>query len=106
MLKDVKSDFFLNESRLITTGPERVMQFHVAHFSIFVLFSKHVAEERKQSYNGDAALCCHLGIYFKRSESGPVRPLACKWYYCAQFTAKPKAVCFVRINWAVTSSRP
>jgi len=37
--------------------------------------------------------CCHLGSYFKRPKSSPVRPLACNWYYCAQFIAKPKAAC-------------
>jgi len=37
--------------------------------------------------------CCHLGSYFKRPNSSPVRPLACNWYYCAQFIAKPKAAC-------------
>ena len=31
----------------------------------------------------------HLqGSYFKRPKSSPVRPLACHWYYCAQFIAK------------------
>jgi len=29
--------------------------------------------------------------YFKRPKSSPVRPLACNWYYCALFIAKPKA---------------
>ena len=33
--------------------------------------------------------CCHLGSYFKRPISSPVRLLACNWYYCAQFVAKP-----------------
>jgi len=28
--------------------------------------------------------CCHLGSYFERPKSSPVRPLACNWYYCAQ----------------------
>ena len=27
--------------------------------------------------------CCHLGSYFQRPKSSPVRPLACNWYYCA-----------------------
>ena len=36
-------------------------------------------------------LCCHLGSYFKRPKSSPVRPLACNWYYCAQLIAKPEA---------------
>ena len=48
--------------------------------------------------------CCHLGCYFKHPESSPMRPLACKWYYCAQFIAKPKAACALRFSWASTSS--
>ena len=50
--------------------------------------------------------CCHLGSYFKRPKSrpSPLRLLACSWYYCAQFIAKPKAACGPRISWAVTSS--
>ena len=48
--------------------------------------------------------CCRLGSYFKRPESGPVRPSACNWYYCAQFIAKPKAACALRFSWAATSS--
>ena len=41
---------------------------------------------------------------FKRPKSSPVRPLACNWYYCAQFIAKPKAACALRFSWAATSS--
>ena len=38
-------------------------------------------------------------------KSSPVRPLACNWYYCAQFIAKPKAACAaLRFSWAATSS--
>jgi len=48
--------------------------------------------------------CCHLGSYFKRPRSRPVRPFACNWYYCAHFTAKPKAACALRFSWAATSS--
>ena len=48
--------------------------------------------------------CRHLGSYFKRPKSSPVRPLACNWYYCAQFIAKPKAACALRFSWAATSS--
>jgi len=48
--------------------------------------------------------CCRLGSYFKRSKSSPVRPLACNWYYCAEFIAKPKAACALRFSWAATSS--
>jgi len=33
-----------------------------------------------------------------------VHPLACNWYYCAQFIAKPKAACALRFSWAATSS--
>jgi len=40
----------------------------------------------------------------KRPKSSPVRPSACDWYYCAQFTAKPKAACALRFSWAATSS--
>jgi len=39
-----------------------------------------------------------------RPKSSPVRPLAGNWYYCTQFTAKPKAACALRFSWAVTSS--
>jgi len=38
-------------------------------------------------------LCCHLGSYFKRPKSSPVRPLACNWYYCAQFSQAQGCVC-------------
>jgi len=48
--------------------------------------------------------CCHLGSYFNRPKSSLVRPLACNWYYCAQLTAKLKAACALRFNWAATSS--
>jgi len=48
--------------------------------------------------------CCHLGSYFKHPKSSPVRSLACNWYYCAQFIAKPNAACALRFSWVVTSS--
>jgi len=48
--------------------------------------------------------CCHLGSYFKRPKSSSVRPLACNWYYCAQFIAKPKAACALHFGWTATSS--
>jgi len=48
--------------------------------------------------------CRHPGSYFKRPKSSPVRPLACNWYYCAQFIAKPKAACALRFSWSATSS--
>jgi len=48
--------------------------------------------------------CCHPGSYFKRPKCSPVRTLACNWYYCAQFIAKPKALCALRFSWAATSS--
>ena len=48
--------------------------------------------------------CCHLGSYFKRPKSSPVRPLACNWYYCAQSIAKPNAACALRFSWVTTSS--
>ena len=50
------------------------------------------------------SLCCHLGSYFKCRKSSPVRPLACNWYYCAQFVGKPKAACALRFSWVATSS--
>jgi len=34
--------------------------------------------------------CCHLGSYFKRPKSRPVRPLAWSWYYCASFKPNPR----------------
>jgi len=48
--------------------------------------------------------CCHLGSYFKRPKSSPVRPLACNWYYCAHFIAKPKAACALSFSWTAKSS--
>jgi len=48
--------------------------------------------------------CCHLGSYFKCPKSSPVRSLACNWYYCAQFIAKPKAACAMHFSWAATSN--
>jgi len=48
--------------------------------------------------------CCHRGSYFERPKSSPMRPLACNWYYCAQFIAKPKVACALRFSWAATSS--
>ena len=47
--------------------------------------------------------CCHRGSYFKHPTSSPVRPLACNWYYCEQFIAKPKPACALRFSWAATS---
>ena len=44
--------------------------------------------------------CCHLGSYFKRPKSSPVRQFFCNSYYCAQFIAKPKAACALRFGWA------
>ena len=46
----------------------------------------------------------HLRCYFKRPISSPVRTLACNWYYCAHFIAKPKAACALRFSWVATSS--
>ena len=48
--------------------------------------------------------CCHLKSYFRRPKSSPVCPLACNWYHCAHFAAKPKAACGLRFSWAATSS--
>jgi len=45
-----------------------------------------------------------LGSHVKRQNSSPVRPLACNWYYCAQFIAKPNAACALPFSWAATSS--
>ena len=42
--------------------------------------------------------CCHLGSYFKRPKTSPVRPLACSRYYCAQFIAKCKAACALHFS--------
>jgi len=46
-------------------------------------------------------------------KSSPVRPLACNWYYCAQFIAKPKVACalflaatFLQIKISSYSSNP
>jgi len=40
----------------------------------------------------------------KCPKSSPVRSLACNWYYCAQFIAKPKAACAMHFSWAATSN--
>jgi len=66
-------------------------------------------QQRKHSLNKvtDRRLrprCCRLGSYFKWLKSNPVRPLACNWYYCAPFIAKPKAACALRFSWAETLS--
>jgi len=57
----------------------------------------------------DRRLCprrSHLGSYLKRPpKSSPVRPLAYKWYYCAQFIAKPKATCALRFSWTLRRRR-
>ena len=42
------------------------------------------------------------GKLFEAPKSSPVRPLACNWYYCAQFIAKPKVACALRFSWAAT----
>ena len=34
--------------------------------------------------------CYHLGSYFKRPKSRPMRPPVCNWCYFAQFIAMPK----------------
>jgi len=47
--------------------------------------------------------CCHLESYCKRPKSSSVCALACNWYYCAKFTAKPRAACAQHFSWAVTS---
>jgi len=44
--------------------------------------------------------CCRLGSYYKRSKSSSVCTLACNWYCCAQFIAKPKAACALRFSWS------
>jgi len=49
-------------------------------------------------------LCCHLRSYFMRPKSSPVRPLACNWYHCAHFVAKPKPACALRFSWAAVKS--
>jgi len=49
-------------------------------------------------------LVFHLGSYFKRRKSSPVRPLTCNWYYCAQFIAKSKAACALPFSGAASSS--
>jgi len=44
------------------------------------------------------------GKLFEAPKSSPVRPLACNWYYCAQFIAKPKVACVLCFSWSATSS--
>ena len=70
----------------------------LTHRSLCVCNNKAVIDRRLHSR------FCHQGSYFKRPKSSPVRPLACNWYYCAQFIAKPKAACALRFSWAATSS--
>jgi len=48
--------------------------------------------------------CCHQASYFKCPKSSPVHSLACNWYYCAQFIAKPKAACALHFSWTAASS--
>jgi len=36
--------------------------------------------------------------------NSPVHSLACDWYYCVNFIAKPKAACALRFSWSATSS--
>jgi len=62
---------------------------------------RHISSTRPQT---PLPVCCHLESYFKRPKSSPVRPLACNWYYSAQFVAKPKAVCALRFSWAAAST--
>ena len=69
-----------------------------------------LSQQRKGKNNNNKAVidrrlcprCCHLGSYFKRPKSSPVRLQ--EWCYCAQFIAKPKAACAPRLSWAATSS--
>jgi len=37
-------------------------------------------------------------------KSSPLHALACNWYYCAQFIAKPNAARAQRFSWAATTS--
>ena len=56
----------------------------------------------KQSQIADSnPVCCHLGSYFKRPKSSPVRPLTCN---CTHLITKPKAACAVRFRSAATLS--
>jgi len=71
--------------------------YHELSCSLIVAFLNKVFIDRRIRPQ-----CCHLWSYFKRPKSSPVRPLACNWYYCAQFIAKPKAACALSFNWAAT----
>jgi len=71
--------------------------YHELSCSLIVAFLNKVFIDRRIRPQ-----CCHLWSYFKRPKSSPVRPLACNWYYCAQFIAKPKAACALRFSWAAT----
>jgi len=70
-------------------------------------YNRDVSSDKKQNSHKPQTPppCCHLGSYFQRQKSSPVRPLACNWYYCAQFVAKPKAACALRFSWTATSSQ-
>jgi len=75
----------------------RCYQIFLAHYL------DHITVTKQDSHKLQILpLCCHLGSYFKHPKSSPVRPFACNWYYCVQFTAKPKAACALRFSWAAT----
>jgi len=48
---------------------------------------------RRQSKTADSAPGVATWDVTLSTKSSPKHPLACNWYYCAQFIAKPKAVC-------------
>jgi len=82
--------------------------------SVFVLFSKRfetTSPWRSWSYKKvlftllNKAVINRRDIWeVKRPKSSPVCPLACNWYYCAQFIAEPKAPCALHFSWAATAS--
>ena len=65
--------------------------------SLFCKLNKTVTDRRLRPR------CCHMASYFKRPKNSPVLPLACNWYR-AQFIAKPKAACALRLSWAATGN--
>ena len=87
-------------------GQHRRGQSLMSTIAWFVVLSQCVRGVTSSSTRPQTPLpvCCHLESYFKRPKSSPVRPLACSWYYSAQFIAKPKAVCALRFSWAATST--
>jgi len=87
------------EERLIGEAHVPIDRRQNAEYETDKHHHKPAANQRRHSLNtSNKALidgrlrprCCHLGSYFKRPKSSPVRPLACNWYYCAHSQARER----------------